>query len=159
MRVQDGRVVHVRGDPDHPVSRGKLCRKCTLAYNNVFLDPAARLTDPLVRRGPKGAGHFEPVSWEEALEVVAARLGAIAAEDATRIVYSHYTGSFSLLSYFFPMRLMRRLGATEVAPVPPCCGSARASSASRTGAMSCAASPPFRPSPATSAGRERASCI
>jgi nucleotide-binding universal stress UspA family protein len=35
---QDGRVVHVRGDPDHPVSRGKLCRKCTLAYNGVFLD-------------------------------------------------------------------------------------------------------------------------
>jgi len=112
--------VHVRGDPDHPVSRGKLCRKCTLAYNGVFLDPAARLTDPLVRRGPKGAGRFDPVSWEEALELVASRLGAIAADDGARIVYSHYTGSFSLLSYFFPMRLMRRLGATEVAPDTIC---------------------------------------
>jgi anaerobic selenocysteine-containing dehydrogenase len=120
VRVEDGRVVHVRGDPDHPVSRGKLCRKCTLAYNGVFLDPAARLTDPLVRRGPKGAGDFEPVSWEEALELVASRLGAIAAEDGARIVYSHYTGSFALLSYFFPMRLMRRLGATEVAPDTIC---------------------------------------
>ena len=118
--MQDGRVVHVRGDPDHPVSRGKLCRKCTLAYNGVFLDPAARLTDPLVRRGPKGAGRFDPVSWEEALELVASRLGAIAADDGARIVYSHYTGSFSLLSYFFPMRLMRRLGATEVAPDTIC---------------------------------------
>ena len=112
--------MHVRGDPDHPVSRGKLCRKCTLAYNGVFLDPAARLTDPLVRRGPKGAGRFDPVSWEEALELIASRLGAITAQDGARIVYSHYTGSFSLLSYFFPMRLMRRLGATEVAPDTIC---------------------------------------
>jgi anaerobic selenocysteine-containing dehydrogenase len=120
VRVKDGRVVHVRGDPDHPVSRGKLCRKCTLAYNGVFLDPAARLTEPLVRRGPKGAGQFDAVSWEEALELVAARLGAIAAEDGARIIYSHYTGSFALLSYFFPMRLMRRLRATEVAPDTIC---------------------------------------
>ncbi|HWF75492.1 MAG TPA: molybdopterin-dependent oxidoreductase [Solirubrobacteraceae bacterium] len=120
VRVKDGRVVHVRGDPDHPVSRGKLCRKCTLAYNGVFLDPTARLTDPLVRRGPKGGGRFDAVSWEEALELVASRLGAIAAEDGARIIYSHYTGSFALLSYFFPMRLMRRLGGTEVAPDTIC---------------------------------------
>jgi anaerobic selenocysteine-containing dehydrogenase len=120
VRVEDGRVVHVRGDPDHPVSRGKLCRKCTLAYNGVFLDPDARLTEPMVRRGPKGEGRFDAVSWEEALELVASRLGAIADEDGSRIVYSHYTGSFALLSYFFPMRLMRRLGATEVAPDTIC---------------------------------------
>ena len=120
VRVRDGRIVHVRGDPQHPVSRGKLCRKCTLAYNGVFLDPASRLTSPLVRRGPKGSGSFEAVSWELALELTAARLSAIAAEDPARIVYSHYTGSFSLLSYFFPMRLMRALGATEVAPDTIC---------------------------------------
>ncbi len=121
VRVADGRVVHVRGDPDHPVSRGKLCRKCTLAYNGVFLDPEARLTAPLLRRGPKGSGRFAAASWDEALGVVAERLGSILDDDAAEtIVYSHYTGSFSLLSYFFPMRLMRRLGATEVAPDTIC---------------------------------------
>jgi len=121
VRVSEGRVVHVRGDPDHPVSRGKLCRKCTLAYNGVFLDPAARLGSPLLRRGRKGTGSFAPVSWEEALGVVAERLNSIVREaQAPTITYSHYTGSFSLLSYFFPMRLMRRLGATEVAPDTIC---------------------------------------
>ena len=121
VRVAEGRIVHVRGDPDHPVSRGKLCRKCTLAYNGVFLDPAARLTSPLLRRGPKNTGSFVAVSWDEALGVVADRLGTIIGEeDARTITYSHYTGSFSLLSYFFPMRLMRRLGATEVAPDTIC---------------------------------------
>ncbi len=52
--VRDGHV-RVRGDREHPVSRGRLCRKCTLAYNGVFLDPAARVTQPLRRVGPKGA--------------------------------------------------------------------------------------------------------
>ncbi|HWF56466.1 MAG TPA: molybdopterin-dependent oxidoreductase [Solirubrobacteraceae bacterium] len=118
VRVSDGRVVHVRGDPEHPVSRGKLCRKCTLAYNGAFLDPDARLTAPLVRSGPKGSGAFEPVSWESALALVAERFGAV--DDPRRIIYSHYTGSFALLSYFFPMRLMRALGATEVAPDTIC---------------------------------------
>src|ERR1700678_2090897 len=95
VRVEDGRVVHVRGDPAHPVSRGKLCRKCTLAYNGVFLDPAARLTQPLVRRGRKGERRFEEVSWEDALGVVAERLGALVDEGAGEsITYSHYTGSF-----------------------------------------------------------------
>jgi anaerobic selenocysteine-containing dehydrogenase len=112
VRVADGRVVHVRGDPEHPVSRGKLCRKCTLAYNGVFLDPAARVTEPLV--------HGEAVSWDRALAVIADGLSAVAADDPARIIYSHYTGSFALLSYFFGMRLMRRLGATEVAPDTIC---------------------------------------
>ena len=120
VRVSAGRIVHVRGDPDHPVSRGKLCRKCTLAYNGAFLDPAARLTEPLLRTGPKGSGQFATVSWERALALVAERLGPIAAQDPRRIIYSHYTGSFALLSYFFPIRLMRALGATEVAPDTIC---------------------------------------
>ena len=113
-------IVHVRGDPDHPVSRGKLCRKCTLAYNGVFLDPASRLATPLVRSGPKGSRAFEAVSWDEATGLVAERLNAIREDDPARIVYSHYTGSFALLSYYFPMRLMRALGATEVAPDTIC---------------------------------------
>jgi len=121
VRVAGGRIVHVRGDPEHPVSRGKLCRKCTLAYNGVFLDPAARLTRPLVRRGPKGAGRFEPVDWEHAVGVVADGLRAVAREHGGQaITYAHYTGTFSLLAYFFPIRLMRRLGATEVAPDTIC---------------------------------------
>ncbi len=112
VRVAAGRIVHVRGDPDHPVSRGRLCRKCALAYNGVFLDPAARVTEPLVGG--------QPVGWDRALAVVGERLAAIAADDPARIVYSHYTGSFALLSYFFGMRLMRRIGATEVAPDTIC---------------------------------------
>ena len=64
---EDGAIRHVRGDPDHGISRGKLCRKCTIGYNGVFLDPDARLTRPLRRAAAKGSGRFEPVSWDAAL--------------------------------------------------------------------------------------------
>src|SRR6266496_4127728 len=66
---RNGKITHVRGDPNHPVSRGKLCVKCSIGYNREWRDPQARLTRPLRRIGPKGAGRFEPVSWDVALAV------------------------------------------------------------------------------------------
>ena len=117
---EDGSVRHVRGDPEHPISRGKLCRKCTIGYNGVFLDPAARLTRPLRRIGPKGEGRFEPVAWPEAIAEASARLGEAAEVDPAAILHAHYTGTCSILAYNFPMRFFTRLGATEVDPDSVC---------------------------------------
>jgi anaerobic selenocysteine-containing dehydrogenase len=118
---RDGAIRHVRGDPNHPVARGKLCRKCSIGYNGAFLDPEARLTRPLRRAGAKGDGDFEPVSWDEALEEIAERLHRIeAAAGAHTVLNAHYTGTFSLLAYFFPLRFFNRLGATEVDPDTIC---------------------------------------
>jgi anaerobic selenocysteine-containing dehydrogenase len=118
---RNGTIRHVRGDPDHPVSRGKLCRKCSIGYNGAFLDPEARLTKPLRRAGAKGEGHFEPVSWDAALGDIADRLRKIeAAAGAHTVLNAHYTGTFSLLAYFFPLRFFHRLGATEVDPDTIC---------------------------------------
>jgi anaerobic selenocysteine-containing dehydrogenase len=118
---RNGAIRHVRGDPAHPVARGKLCRKCSIGYNGAFLDPEARLTRPLRRTGPKGEGAFAPVSWDEALGEIAERLKRIdATTGAHTILNAHYTGTFSLLGYFFPLRFFHRLGATEVDPDTIC---------------------------------------
>jgi anaerobic selenocysteine-containing dehydrogenase len=114
---RDGRVRHIRGDRLHPVSRGRLCTKCSTAYNGVLLDPTARLLHPLRRTGPKGSGQFERVSWNEALGEVAERLAAVPGE---AILNAHYTGTFALLGYSFPLRFFNRLGATEVDPDTIC---------------------------------------
>ena len=46
---RDGVVWKVVGDRSHPISRGSLCGKCALAYNGVWRDPDARLTQPLIK--------------------------------------------------------------------------------------------------------------
>jgi len=112
---EDGTIRHVRGDPNHRVSRGRLCAKCTAAYNGVFLDPQARLTTPLI------AGRA--ASWDEALAHVADRLTAIVADPAAgpaSILNAHYTGTDAVLGYGFGMRFMRTLGAREVDPDTIC---------------------------------------
>ncbi len=121
VRVRDGVIDQVRGDPNHPMSRGKLCPKCATGYNNEWLNPTIRLTRPLRRVGPKGSGTFAPVSWDEAIGEIAARLRQIYATYGARtILNAHYTGTLSLLAYAFPMRFFHRLGATEVSPDSIC---------------------------------------
>jgi anaerobic selenocysteine-containing dehydrogenase len=116
-----GVIGRVRGDRVHPVSRGRLCRKCAVAYNGVLLDPRARLLTPLRRDGPKGASRFVAVSWDEALAEIAGRLTEIAeGPGADRILAAHYTGTFAVLGYHFPNRFIRRLGAREVDPDTIC---------------------------------------
>ena len=117
MLKRDGAVVHVRGDTEHPVARGRLCHKCSIGYNGAWRDREARLAQPLRRAGRKGGGAFEAVSWDEALSEIAERLRAISPAE---VLNAHYTGTFALLGYAFPLRFFNRLGATEVDPDTIC---------------------------------------
>ena len=111
----------VLGDPDHPVSRGKLCSKCAVAYNGVWQDTKARLQFPLKRVGRKGGKDFVRISWDEALGTVATRMqAAIASHGPQSILHTHYSGTLSLLGYLFPNRLFNHLGASEVDPDSIC---------------------------------------
>jgi anaerobic selenocysteine-containing dehydrogenase len=120
VKRADG-LVKVLGDPDHAVSRGALCGKCAIAYNGAWLDPNARIARPMKRVGPKGEGRFEAISWDEAIDGIAARLRQIASKHgAETIWHAHYTGTCSLLAGSFPQRFFNRLGASEVDPDSIC---------------------------------------
>ncbi len=120
-RVEDGRVTAIGGDPASPLSRGRLCAKCRLAYNGVWLDESARLGTPLRRTGPKGHGRFVAASWDEALDDIAARLAHIAATHGPdKVLHTHYQGTYSAIACNFPERFFHRYGATEVDPGTIC---------------------------------------
>lgn len=118
---RSGESHRVLGDPDHPVSRGKLCSKCAVAYNGVWQDKTQRLLHPLRRVGPKGSTDFERISWDEALAAVADKMNAaIDSNGASSILHTHYSGTLSLIGYAFPNRLFNYLGASEVDPDSIC---------------------------------------
>src|SRR5579885_551264 len=70
-------VVHVEGDPDHPINRGTLCPKGASLAQDIVND--RRLLKPQVRR--PGSDHWEDISWDEAIEEIATRTKAL--RDAT----------------------------------------------------------------------------
>jgi anaerobic selenocysteine-containing dehydrogenase len=88
-RVEDGRVLALGGDPDHPVTRGFLCERTSRFLRRQY-DPA-RLVRPLLRRN----GGFAEVSWDEALDFVAAGLDRIRRESGPEAVL-HYRSGGSL---------------------------------------------------------------
>jgi formate dehydrogenase major subunit len=63
-------VVHIEGDPDHPINRGTLCPKGA-ALEQEVLSPR-RLTRPQVRR--PGSDHWEDIAWEQALDEISRRV-------------------------------------------------------------------------------------
>jgi anaerobic selenocysteine-containing dehydrogenase len=116
-----GKIIRVGGDPDHTISRGWLCPKCAAGYNGSWRDPAQRLKTPLRRNGRKAAGSFVPVSWDDALDEIAARLTQVTETGgADKILTTHYSGTMSLIAFHFPMRFFNRLGATDVDPDSIC---------------------------------------
>jgi len=68
-KVEDGKVIKLEGNPDHPHSRGKLCARGQSGLMNTY-DPD-RVLFPLIRAGKRGEGLFRQASWDEALDVVA----------------------------------------------------------------------------------------
>ena len=73
----DGKLVEVTGDPDHPMTRGGLCVKLK-DFAQHHYNPE-RVLYPMRRVGPKGAGEFERISWDEALAEIKQRWDEIIA--------------------------------------------------------------------------------
>jgi anaerobic selenocysteine-containing dehydrogenase len=109
--VEDGVAVKVQGNPAHSHTGGVLCTKVSRYAERTY--HPERVLQPLRRAGPKGSGQFEPVSWDEALADIAARLGAIAQRNPEAIVPYSYAGTMGLVqSESIAARFFHRLGAS-----------------------------------------------
>ncbi len=109
-----GRATKLRGDPAHPITRGFLCAKVTKYLEREY--HPERLTFPLRRVGAKGEGHFERVTWDEALDEIAARLRKVAEIDGPEAILPYsYAGTMGLLNGSgMDRRFFHRLGASRL---------------------------------------------
>ena len=111
VTVKDGVAVRIQGDPSMPFTEGTLCTKVAHYLERTY--SPERVLHPLKRTGKKGAGSFRRISWDEALDEIAARLKRIAAEDPQMILPCSYAGTMGMLQYSsMDRRFFHRLGAS-----------------------------------------------
>jgi anaerobic selenocysteine-containing dehydrogenase len=114
VTVEDGKAIRLRGNPAHPVTRGFLCGKVARYLEREYAP--TRLLHPLRRIGEKGEGRFARVTWDEALDEIAARLQRIAAEFGPEAILPYsYAGTMGLLNGSgMDRRFFHRLGASRL---------------------------------------------
>ncbi|MDR6857422.1 molybdopterin oxidoreductase family protein [Variovorax guangxiensis] len=90
VHLRDGEVRYIDGNPNHPLNQGVICAKGSSGIMKQI--SPARLTQPLLRKAgsERGAGEFEPISWERAFELLTERLSKIRATDPKK--FALFTG-------------------------------------------------------------------
>src|SRR5262245_15244829 len=115
VKVEAGRIASIGGSRVHPLTDGFICAKVRDYPQRVY--GPDRLLRPLRRAGAKGAGQFEPVSWDDAIATIARRLGDVRMRfGGEAILPFFYGGSNGLLTQgTTDERLFRSLGASRLA--------------------------------------------
>ena len=112
--VEAGHGSRLRGNPDHPVTRGFLCAKVARYLERQYSPD--RLLYPQKRAGAKGAGKFARISWDEALDTIAGKLRGVADEWGPEAILPYsYAGTMGLLNGSgMDRRFFHRLGASRL---------------------------------------------
>ncbi|MEO5345797.1 MAG: molybdopterin-dependent oxidoreductase [Magnetococcus sp. YQC-9] len=112
VTIEDGRLQSIDGDPDHPVTRGIICGKVS-RYHEIQHGP--RLTQPLRRVGPKGLGDFAPITWDEALERIAAQVQSLTRDPGpASILPIFYGGTMGIIQRRAYARLTQTAGFSQL---------------------------------------------
>jgi anaerobic selenocysteine-containing dehydrogenase len=114
VNVENGAATKLRGNPDHPVTRGFLCGKVAQYLEREYSPD--RLLYPQKRVGKKGEGRFERIGWDEALDTIAMKLRAVADEFGPESILPYsYAGTMGLLNGSgMDRRFFHRLGASKL---------------------------------------------
>jgi anaerobic selenocysteine-containing dehydrogenase len=88
VHLRDGKIRYIEGNRDHPVNRGVLCAKGSAGIMQHY--SPARLRKPLLRTGPRGAGEFREIDWEEALQIAVSWLEPLRESSPEKLAF--FTG-------------------------------------------------------------------
>lgn len=129
VQIEDGQIVQVKGDKDHPRSRGYICSKGVASPER--LNHPDRLLNPLRRVGGRGEGRWESISWEEALASIAEKFNDVkSAYGARAVAFCH--GAPRGLEFLLMFRLAHTFGSPNVVGISNVCHWPRAYSARMT---------------------------
>ena len=113
VTVDNGVALDVKGDPEHPTTAGVLCTKVSRYVERTYHPD--RVLYPMRRVGRKGEGKFERITWGEAIDEIAERLGAIASRDPQAILPYSYAGTMGLVQGdSMSLRFFNKLGASQL---------------------------------------------
>ena len=114
MTVEDGKITKVQGDPDHPVTRGFLCRKMQHYEEDIY--SPQRIMTPYRRVGGKGKKEsFVPITWKEAVEEICRRWKQIIGTyGADTIVPYSYAGTMGVIQRNCGEAFFNLLGGAEL---------------------------------------------
>jgi anaerobic selenocysteine-containing dehydrogenase len=123
VTVAGDQVVAVRGSKVNPITHGAVCAKVANYYPE-FVHGPNRLRYPLKRVAAKGAGKFERISWDEALDTIHTRVGGIVDRyGAQALLPLNYAGPHGMLAGdSMSLRFFHRIGASLLRRSPLCGG-------------------------------------
>lgn len=114
VHKENGKIVKVTGNPDHPVTRGVICNKVRHMAERIY--HPERILYPMKRVGAKGEGKFRRISWEEAIGEIVERFKRIMEEQGPEAIlpYSFY-GNMGILNVDgMDRRFFNRLGSSKL---------------------------------------------
>ena len=76
--VKDGKILKIEGNKDHPISRGFICERPRYAWR--WLNHPEQLKYPLKRTGERGQNRWQRITWEQAMDEIAVKLGSLKAQ-------------------------------------------------------------------------------
>jgi anaerobic selenocysteine-containing dehydrogenase len=120
--IKNNRIVEITGDPQGVLNHGFLCAKGRASADRLY--HPLRLKQPLKRRGPRGSGQWDPISWSEALTVVGDQLNRIKSRHGARAV-AFCQGMPKGLEHFVLIRLANLFGSPNVVAVQDVCHAPR----------------------------------
>ena len=120
--IENGRIVKVKNDKTHPVSKNGICRKMQHYEQDIY--SMDRLMKPMRRVGKKGEGKFEPISWNEAVRKITDHFKDIIEKwGSEAILPCVYSGVMSDIQRSCGDAFFNRMGALEL--VKTLCSSAK----------------------------------
>jgi anaerobic selenocysteine-containing dehydrogenase len=114
LHKENGKIVKIEGDPQHPVTKGNICNKVRNMTERIYDEN--RLKYPLKRTGSKGDDKFERISWEEAIDTITSHWKAIIQTDGPESIlpYSFYGNMGNLSAEGMDRRFFHQLGASQL---------------------------------------------